>query len=141
MPTTITLIINIPMLDEDLGRTLMRHTPSSLSIRPVPTGRRGGAFYTIVAIDEAVPLVMILGGILFPYLLKHLHAWNTIHPVNPIDITIDVVAGSATVLQSHSLMASSTSMDGLVASLAATAPDQQIAYRIHIHPARDDAAS
>lgn len=141
MPTTITLIIDMPMLHEDLGRTLMRYAPTSLSIRPIPTGRRGGAFYTIAALDEAIPLVILLGAILFPYLRNHLNTWNTTHPANPIAATIDVVAESETVLQSHRMTASPTSMDGLVASLAATAPDQQITYRIRVHPASDDPAS
>lgn len=141
MPSTITLIIDMPLLGEDLGRTLMRSAPTSLSIRPIPTGRRGGAFYTIAALDEAIPLVMILGAILFPYLRNHLNTWNTTHPANPIAATIDVVTEPETVPQSYRLTTSPTSMDGLLASLAATAPEQQIAYRIHIHPARDDSAS
>jgi len=137
MPTTITLIIDMPMLHEDLGRTLMRSAPTSLSIRPIPTGRRGGAFYTIVALDETIPLVMILGATLLPYLRNHLHTWNTTHPANPIAATIDVVAEPET----HGLTALPTSMDGLLASLAATAPDQQIAYRIRLHPTNDQPAS
>ncbi|WP_205701335.1 hypothetical protein [Herpetosiphon llansteffanensis] len=59
----------------------------------------------------------------------------------PFAATIDVVTEPETVPQSYRLTTSPTSMDGLLASLAATAPDQQIAYRIHIHPAGDDVAS